>query len=211
MLQYKVVDKPTLDILIKINNCNLFQQYRLVGGTALALIHGHRKSIDLDFFGPKKIDTYDMIQFFKSIGNIEEVRSSSRIDSLFLNNVKIDVVNYPYPWIDSALIEDKIRLASSKEIAAMKIAAITNRGSRKDFYDLNKLLEIFSLQQILNIYLEKFNDGSIFHALKSLVYFNDAEEQEDPFMFDSISWQDVKSNIIKAQLDFIHNSGFENK
>lgn len=126
MLQYKVVDKPTLDILIKINNCKLFQQYRLVGGTALALIHGHRKSIDLDFFGPEKIDTYDMIQFFKSIGNIEEVRSSSRIDSLYLNNVKIDVVNYPYPWIDSALIKDKIRLASSKEIAAMKIAAITN-------------------------------------------------------------------------------------
>ena len=177
----------------------------------MALIHGHRKSIDLDFFGPKKIDTYDMIQFFKSIGNIEEVRSSSRIDSLYLNNVKIDVVNYPYPWIDSALIKDKIRLASSKEIAAMKIAAITNRGSRKAFYDLNKLLEIFSLQQILNFYLEKFSDGSIFHTLKSLVYFNDAEEQEDPFMFDSISWKDVKSNIINAQLNFIHNSGLENK
>ena len=76
---------------------------------------------------------------------------------------------------------------------------------------MNKLLEIFSLQQILNFYLEKFSDGSIFHTLKSLVYFNDAEEQEDPFMFDSISWKDVKSNIINAQLNFIHNSGLENK
>jgi len=57
MLQYKVVDQPTLDLLIKINNCALFHNYRLVGGTALALIHGHRKSIDLDFFGNEKIDT----------------------------------------------------------------------------------------------------------------------------------------------------------
>ncbi|MCE2770890.1 MAG: nucleotidyl transferase AbiEii/AbiGii toxin family protein [Saprospiraceae bacterium] len=42
MLQYKVVDKPTLDLLNKINESVLFQNYRLVGGTALALIHGHR-------------------------------------------------------------------------------------------------------------------------------------------------------------------------
>ena len=206
MLQYKVVDESTLDLLIKINDCSLFEQYRLVGGTALALIHGHRKSIDLDFFGPKKIDTFEMLQFFKSIGDIQEVRSSSKIDSLFLNNVKIDVVNYPYPWIDSVLKNEKIRIASSKEIAAMKIAAITNRGSKKDFYDLNKLPEIFSLQQILDFYTKKFTDSSVFFALKSIVYFDDAEEQEDPIMFDLTSWNDVKVNIIKAQLDFIRNS-----
>jgi predicted nucleotidyltransferase component of viral defense system len=206
MLQYKVVDESTLDLLIKINDCSLFEQYRLVGGTALALIHGHRKSIDLDFFGPKKIDTFEMLQFFKSIGDIQEVRSSSKIDSLFLNNVKIDVVNYPYPWIDSVLKNEKIRIASSKEIAAMKIAAITNRGSKKDFYDLNKLLEIFSLQQILDFYTKKFTNSSVFFALKSIVYFDDAEEQEDPIMFDLTSWNDVKVNIIKAQLDFIRNS-----
>jgi hypothetical protein len=61
MLQYKVVDESTLDLLIKINDCSLFEQYRLVGGTALALIHGHRMSIDLDFFGPEKIDTSELM------------------------------------------------------------------------------------------------------------------------------------------------------
>jgi predicted nucleotidyltransferase component of viral defense system len=178
----------------------------LVGGTALALIHGHRKSIDLDFFGPEKIDTSEMMQFFKSIGDIQEVKSSNKIDSLFLNNVKIDVVNYPYPWIDSVLKDEKIRIASSKEIAAMKIAAITNRGSKKDFYDLNKLLEIFSLQQILDFYTKKFTDSSVFFALKSIIYFDDAEDQEDPIMFDLMSWNDVKANIIQAHFDFIRNS-----
>ena len=55
MLQYKVVDGPTLDLLNKINESNLFNNYRLVGGTALALIHGHRKSIDLEFLALKKL------------------------------------------------------------------------------------------------------------------------------------------------------------
>jgi predicted nucleotidyltransferase component of viral defense system len=206
MLQYKVVDEPTLDLLIKINQCDLFQNYRLVGGTALALIHGHRKSIDLDFFGSEKIDTYEMIQFFKSIGSVKEVKSSQRIDSLFVNNVKIDVVNYPYKWIDKLLIEDSIRLATSKEIAAMKIAAITNRGSKKDFYDLNKLLEIFSLKQILEFYIKKFNDSSLFFALKSLIYFQEADEQQEPLMFDPITWIQVKNNIISAHVDFLKKS-----
>ena len=203
MLQYKVVDQSTLDLLIKINNCALFQNYRLVGCTALALIHGHRKSIDLDFFGNEKIDTFEMMSFFNSIGIVNDVKSSKRIDSLFLNNIKVDIVHYPYLWIDEPLVEDSLRLASSKEIASMKIAAITNRGSKKDFYDLNKLLQVFTLKQILGFYLEKFKDSSIFFALKSLIYFNDAEEQESPLMFDDITWDQVKKNIVEANSDYL--------
>jgi len=75
MLQYKVVDQPTLDLLNKINQSSLFNKYRLVGGTALALIHGHRKSIDLDFFGTEKIDSNDLLVFFKSIGKISEFKN----------------------------------------------------------------------------------------------------------------------------------------
>ncbi len=205
MLQYKVVDQPTLDLLIKINDCDLFQNYRLVGGTALALIHGHRKSIDLDFFGNEKIDTFEMISLFKSIGIVNDVKSSKRIDSLFLNDVKVDIVHYPYQWIDEPLIEDNLRLATSKDIAAMKLAAITNRGSKKDFYDLNKLLQLFTLNQILGFYLEKFKDSSIFFALKSLIYFDDAEEQESPLMFDEITWDQVKKNIVDAHLEYLNN------
>jgi predicted nucleotidyltransferase component of viral defense system len=87
----------------------------------------------------------------------------------------------------------------------MKLAAITNRGSKKDFYDLNKLLQLFTLKQILGFYLEKFKDSSIFFALKSLIYFDDAEEQETPLMFDEITWDQVKKNIVDAHLDYLNN------
>ncbi len=207
MLQYKVVDKPTLDLLNKINESVLFQNYRLVGGTALALIHGHRKSIDLDFFGNEKIDTEDLLTFLQSIGIVREFKTSKKIDSLFLNEVKIDIVFYPYEWIDNPLVEDNLRLASSKEIAAMKMAAIINRGSKKDFIDLNELLKIFTLNQILDFYLQKFSDSSLFFALKSIIFFDDADEQEMPFMFHNTSWQTMKNNIKKALADYILPGG----
>ena len=154
MLQYKVVDGPTLDLLNKINESNLFNNYRLVGGTALALIHGHRKSIDLDFFGTEKIDSEDLLAFLQTIGTVREFKTSKKIHSLFLDDVKIDIVCYPYEWIDAPLMEENVRLASSKEIAAMKVAAIINRGTKKDFVDLNELLKLFSLQQIFDFYLQ---------------------------------------------------------
>jgi hypothetical protein len=203
MLQFKVVDRQTLDLLNKINESNLFHHYRLVGGTALALIHGHRKSIDLDFFGNRKIDSEDLITFLHSIGNVREFKTSKKIDSLILDDVKIDIVFYPYEWIDSPLIEENIRLASSKEIAAMKIAAIINRGSKKDFIDLNELLKIFTFQQIFDFYLQKFKDSSLFFAVKSVIYFDDADEQEMPYMFHPITWQSIKENIKKAHAEYV--------
>ena len=203
MLQYKVVDGSTLDILIKLNNCTLFKNYRLVGGTALALMQGHRKSIDLDFFGIEKIDSVELITFLKSIGKLKEIKTSKRIDSCFLDDVKIDIVSYPYEWIDSPLIEDNLRLASKKEIAAMKIAAIVNRGTKKDFIDLNELLNSFNLKEIIDFYISKFNDSSVFFALKSVLYFEDAEIEEMPFMFNNITWQTVKDSIKKAHASYM--------
>ena len=76
------------------------------------------------------------------------------------------------------MVENNLRLVSSKEIAAMKMAAIINIGSKKDFIDLNELLKIFTLNQILDFYLQKFSDCSLFFALKSIIFFDDPDEQE---------------------------------
>ena len=85
----------------------------------------------------------------------------------------------------------------------MKIAAIVNRGTKKDFIDLNELLDTFSLHEIIDFYISKFKDSSIFFALKSVLYFDDAEDQEMPFMFNNIDWQTVKDNIKKAHASYM--------
>lgn len=123
----------------------------------------------------------------------------------FINNIKVDFVNYFYPWIDDLIIKDGIRLASDKDIGAMKLAAITGRGSKKDFIDLYFLLQKYSLSDLLGFYGKKYHDGSIFLVLRSLVYFEDANGHDDPEMLVSIEWEEVKQEIIKIHRLYMSN------
>ena len=110
----------------------------------------------------------------------------------------MDIVNYPYPWIDTEIVANNIVMATDKEIAAMKIAAITNRGTRKDFIDLYCLLKHYSLEEILSFYSTKFNDGSLLMVLRSLTYFEDAETDLSPRILDKdINWKSVKQTLLQ--------------
>lgn len=86
-------------------------------------------------------------------------------------------------------------MASILDIAAMKIAAIEQRGSKKDFIDLYFLLQQFSLSEILQFYQQKITDGNEWIALRSLAYFEDAEREPMPTMFSDASWLLIKNHI----------------
>jgi predicted nucleotidyltransferase component of viral defense system len=171
---------------------------RLVGGTALALQIGHRKSIDLDFFGAMQIDGIDLSQELRIYGTVSTRNIGRRIQCFMVNNVQVDFVEYPYPWLDSVVSIDDLKLASCRDIAAMKLSAITNRGTKKDFVDFVFLLEIFSLEEMLGFYTDKYSDGNILHILKSLVFFDDAENEPMPNMLEVFNWDTAKQKIIDA-------------
>ena len=114
---------------------------------------------------------------------------------MIVNGVKVDIVNYPYPWIDEPVISDGIVLAGIKDIAAMKLAAITNRGTKKDFIDYHFLLQRYPLDELIGFYKLKYSDSQLFTALKSLTYFEDAEEDPMPNMIQKVDWSEVKSDI----------------
>ena len=84
-----------------------------------------------------------------------------------------------------------------------KLNAIMGRGSKKDFIDLYFILKNYTLSTLIDLYSQKYHDGSIFLVLKSLAYFDDADEQEMPFMFHNTCWQTMKNNIKKALADYI--------
>lgn len=86
-------------------------------------------------------------------------------------------------------------MASKKDIAAMKIGAITNRGSKKDFTDLFILLDHFSITQILDFYQEKFPEGNLWLAKRSLSYFADADKEPMPQLHIDVSWEAIKEGI----------------
>jgi predicted nucleotidyltransferase component of viral defense system len=85
-----------------------------------------------------------------------------------------------------------------KDIAAMKLAAITNRGTKKDFVDVYFLLQHFSLNQMLKMYMQKYTDGSLFNVIKSMTYFADAEKDSMPEMLVSVQWGNIKTAIQHA-------------
>lgn len=192
MLHYETITPETHSLLEELSDLSVLKDARLVGGTALALQLGHRTSTDLDFFGRINADSEELRDILREIGSVEVASVSKNINIFWLNGIKVDMVNYPYPWLDLPIEENRVRLASLNDIAAMKIAAIVNRGTKKDFIDLYTLLQSFSLDNILDMYSRKYSDGSLFIVMKSLIYFDDAETDPMPNVLNDTTWEDVK-------------------
>lgn len=198
MLSFQTVEPHTLELLRSLMALPLLSETRLVGGTSLALQYGHRNSVDLDFFGILDDDLLAFRDNLESISHVNVIKETKSIRIYNIDGVKIDFVDYSrYPWLADAVEEDGLILASPKDIAAMKINAIEGRGTRKDFVDIYFLLQHYSLNEILGFYQKKYPENSIFRALMSLTYFDDAEKQIMPKMFAPESWNDMKAYIIK--------------
>ena len=198
MLSYQTVESHTLELLKKLMAEPSLTGTRLVGGTSLVLQYGHRNSIDLDFFGTIDDDPLSIRECLETIGHVSVLKETKSIRIYDLDKVKIDFVDYSrYQWLTEAITEDGLRLASPKDIAAMKVNAIEGRGTRKDFVDIYFLLQHYSLDEILGFYQEKYPEHSVFRALMSLSYFEDAEKQMMPKMFSKVSWDEMKAYIIK--------------
>ena len=204
MLHLSTIAPSTLVLLKELMKIEEFNSLRLVGETSLALQIGHRKSIYLDLFGEIKFEKLSIEKIFSSFSIVKPLNRSKYINSFMIDNIKVDFVDYSYPRIDSLFEEKGIRMATVKDIAAMKLAAITNRGSRKDFVDIYFLLKTYSLHEMIQFFNEKYRDGSEYLALKSLIYFEDAENDFSVEMMEDVSWEEVKSTISKEVAKYLN-------
>ncbi|HCW06047.1 MAG TPA: hypothetical protein DGG95_01635, partial [Cytophagales bacterium] len=93
--------------------------------------------------------------------------------------------------------EDTVRVLGLPDIAAMKLAAVAGRGRKRDFYDIYFTLQKFSLQEMMNFYNKKYEDGSEMMVARSLTFFDDADMDEPPRLFNDVLWSDVKKNILE--------------
>lgn len=196
MLFYNTIEPKTLQLLKDLQSSDFLTNFILVGGTSLALQMGHRISIDLDLFTDKKVDVLKIPDQIHEFGKIQITNQSDNILNLFIDGIKVDFVSYRYKFLSPPIFVDKIKLASTTDIAAMKLSAIAGRGSRKDFIDLYYILKKFSLPEIFELYRRKYPDGSDFSTYKSLTYFEDAELEPMPKMLDKIDWHQIKAEII---------------
>lgn len=195
MLSLRTIEPHTLELLRALMQEAALSELRLVGGTALALQYGHRSSVDLDLFGKIDVDGYELQSILSKYGVLKVENETKIIHQYYIDNIKVDVVNYPFEWISPIIEEDGIRLASPIDIAAMKVNAIEGRGTKKDFIDMYMLLQHYSLKEIIAFYQQKYPNYSIFRALRSLTYFEDAEDQFMPRTFIEDTWENMKLYI----------------
>ncbi len=211
MLQYRAVYPETLELLNILMQQSNLQQFYLVGGTALALQLGHRISVDLDLFTNSDFETNEVIENLRNELDLQIVMQKE-FNSMIINArkhktqndfVKIDFVKYAYPLLSEIQEFDKIRFLSQDDIIPMKLSAIANRGAKKDFYDIYELLKNYNLPKMLNFFTKKYPEIGQFHILKSLIYFDDAENQFDPISLNNTDWQIVKETIEKQVNEYV--------
>ncbi len=196
----ETISYDTLRLIEKIRNRAWLSDYYLAGGTALALHLGHRTSADLDFFSESNIEGIAMVDHLRMAGDFRLVRLDEGTVVGNLDGVRISFFRYAYKLLDPWADWNGIHVASVRDISLMKIVAVLQRGSVKDFIDLffvaKKLMSIDTLiQELPNKYVGvQFSTN---HILRSLCYFDDADKEPMPNMISACSRQEVKDYFVK--------------
>ncbi|CAN5184320.1 hypothetical protein BH09BAC6_BH09BAC6_15120 [soil metagenome] len=199
MLREETVEPATLGLLKKIVALPELHTFRLVGGTALSLLFGHRKSIDLDFFTDKPLEIDILVPAIEeSFGEIVPIKSSKNIYQCIIQDIKVDFVSVRDPFLNPVQIIDQIPFADTKDLIALKLNAVKGRGVKKDFWDVAKLLEIYSLKDLFQFYHDRYRYDDTFAVGILMTYFADAEDDVNPVSLDGMTWNKVKRTITKA-------------
>lgn len=210
MLYTETVADATLELLKQIMNDSAFDDFNLVGGTALSLLIGHRISIDLDFFSVNSFHENDIVKHLQDNYSFELDYLSKNTIKGESKGVQLDFISHQYPIVETPSEINTIRIASKGEIAAMKLNAIVTNGTRiKDFIDIVFLAKDLSLNEMLDLYEQKYKANRII-ALKSLSYFDDVNANE-PIQFiedKEKDWKSIKNHILKmiANPEVIHEA-----
>ena len=183
-----------LELLSRIAEVRTFY---LARGTALGLQLGHRRSRDFDFFRAKEFAPQDLLSALRETGELNVLLESAGTLTVTLRGVPTSFFRYDYPLL-RPLHESPWGplLADPEDIAAMKLAALAGRGSRKDFVDLYfHARRLAPLEQTFERFREKYRGVSVdpYHLLRSLTFFDDAEAEAMPDLLVEVTWEEIKT------------------
>ena len=199
MLHTAAVEASTLGLLTRLMQDQRISDFQLAGGTNLALRLGHRKSIDLDLFTYQHFDAISLAEYLTQHYQFEktDVRDEDTVKG-YIDDIKVDMIAHIYPPVDELVVLDHvIRMYGYRDIAAMKLAAVSDNGKRlKDFVDIAYLSSIMSLNQMLEAYALKYKNSSTLHAIRGLSYFDDIVfDVTIDLIHNSFSWKAIKKRL----------------
>jgi len=187
--------RVALDVLRK---QSFIRKFYLAGGTALALQLGHRISKDLDWFSSsvqlKKVERDKIRRILERAGTFAVTGEQDTMLFTRLMEAEVSFIYQHHPLIEPTVDLEGVALASPVDIGLMKLAAIKDRGTRRDFIDLHCLRQVITLEQLIDLTEIKYPDRPDFSLIlaRALAYFEDAEQQPMPDMLKRARWADVK-------------------
>ena len=157
-------------------------------------------SVDLDIFSEGSFATDELDLELKVHFKGEYELLGLRRHMLFTNikKVKCDFIREPARTIRPHILMKSVRLYSIEDVCAMKMHTICGRGKKKDFFDIYSLLQIFSWEEMLGWFQEKYGDTQFYYLWRSIKYFEDAEEDPDIIGFSpyNADWKQIKEEIL---------------
>jgi len=205
-----VLPKNTKESLAVLGKSKLLENAYLAGGTALALQIGHRVSVDFDFFTDQIFNEKSAVRELNNLParfQLERLAQGTIVG--YFNKTRFSLFFYNYPLLAKPKKFLNINIADIKDIAPMKLAAISDRGVKRDFIDLYFILKekFYTLPEVFALYDKKFKvlNQNKLHILKSLTYFEDAEKNPLPKMLKDVDWPEVKKFFEKETKSFLRN------
>ncbi len=197
---FNVLNKSQANLMPKLKYLKA-RGFYLAGGTGLALQLGHRTSADLDFYSKQPFEIEKIINQIKHlVKKVKSIQIQEGTLILTCENIVTSVFYYPYPLLKPFLKLKDVLIASLEDIAAMKLVAIIQGGTCRDFIDIYYLIKMLGLDYILSQTEKKYKEFNIYLTLQALLYFDDAEKEtlglRQIELTDRISWPNIKSYII---------------
>jgi hypothetical protein len=198
----KVLPEYSLELLSRLEKTAspLLSGWTLAGGTGLAFHLGHRVSEDLDFFRTDAMDVRALHDVFAGQGKYETLQEAEHTLTILIDGTKLSFFRVSDPFLFKAVAHRFFSVADIRDIALMKLIAISGRGARKDFVDLYLILQDApSLEDYFDLLPRKYGASrlNIYHILKSLTYYDDAEAEPMPRMLIPFDWEACKAFFVR--------------
>ncbi|MFH1121951.1 MAG: nucleotidyl transferase AbiEii/AbiGii toxin family protein [Bacteroidota bacterium] len=205
MLQIKAVEASTLELIKSLQSKPYLKGFYLVGGTALALHLGHRRSIDIDLFSNFDFNPAELLEQIHQDYSFQLFITSANTIKGCIGSVNVDILAHRYKLLREPEMVQAASLLSLPDIIAMKLNAISMSGQRsKGFIDIYYLLKSYTLENMLDFYKEKYDQQNRAFVLKSLIYFDDVDLSDWPALIENpkLKWADIKKSIEKVVMEY---------
>lgn len=197
MLRKETVAGSTFELLKELQKDPKLEGFSLAGGTALALLIGHRKSIDLDLFSTQSFDAEKLRHYLEDTYNFHTDLIRPNTLKGFIEGVAIDCLTHNYKDLEPRVESEGIRLYGYRDISAMKLNAIADNGTRiKDFVDVAYLSTHLSLTEMFESYIEKYPTSNVARPLRALTYYGDIDfDAQVDLIGEEFDWKKISKRL----------------